>query len=104
MADRVRTHTRKTASGKTTTVRQHSRAGGPRRALLSPRHAWKLLLRAVRAARGKRRGLAVAFGILAAAELTAWLALEGAALVLATAGVLALGVAVAGAALGGVRR
>jgi len=104
MADRVRTHTRAKPGGGSTTVRTHSRTGRPRRALISPRHSWKLLARAFRAARRKKHAAAVVLAVLGAAELAAWLTLEGASLVLATAGVLALGAAAAGAAAGGVRR
>jgi hypothetical protein len=89
----VRTHTRRTPGGGTTTVRQHSRRGQGRRGLVSPGHAWKLVKRAFRAARRRKRGTALVLGGLALGELGAWGALRGVGLVLATAGVLALGVA-----------
>jgi len=98
----VRTHTRKTASGGTTTVRQHSRSGRPRKGLVSPGHAWKLARKAFAAGRKKKKGVAAVLGVLALAEISAWLALEGTSLMLATAGVLALGVAALCAAAGGV--
>jgi hypothetical protein len=98
----VRTHTRKTASGGTTTVRQHQRRGRPRRGLVTPGHAWGLAKRAFRAARRKKRATAAVLGVLAAVEITAWLTLEGTSLMLATAGLLALGVAAIAAAAGGV--
>jgi hypothetical protein len=102
MAARVRTHTRRTKSGRTSTVRQHSRRTRGRRGLVSPRHSWKLARRAFRAARRRKRGTALMLGGLAAGELTAWLTLRGVGLVLATAAVLALGVAsLAMAASGG---
>jgi hypothetical protein len=104
MADRVRAHTRKTASGKTATVRSHGRKGRPRKALISPRHSWKLLRKAFAAGRKKKRAAAVVLGLLALTEITAWLTLEGASLIIATAGVLALAVGVAGAGLGGLHR
>jgi hypothetical protein len=102
MAGRVRTHTRRTASGKTTTVRQHSRRGRGRRGLVSPGHAWKMARRAFRAARRHKRATAVVLGGLAVGELGAWATLRGVGFVLATAAVLALGVAsLAMAASGG---
>jgi len=97
----VRTHTRRTASGKTTTVQQHSRRKQGRRGLVSPSHAWKLARRAWAAGRRHRRVTAAVLGGLAVAEVSAWLTLRGVGLVLATAGVLAVGVAsLAGAASG----
>jgi hypothetical protein len=68
-------------------VRAHTRR--KRRGLLSPRHSWSLIGRAFRAARARRRVTAAVLGGLAVAELAAWLTLTGAALVIATAGVLA---------------
>ncbi len=103
MPDRVRGHQRKTADGKTTTVRQHGRASRPRRALISPGHAWKLLKKAYRHGRRRRRFLAISFTVLAGAELGAWLTLEGFSFTLATAGVLATATGVFLAGLGGVR-
>lgn len=88
----VRTHTRRNKDGSTTTVRQHSRKGRGR-GLVSPRHAWKNARRAFIAARRKKRVTAAVFGALAVAELGAWVGLRGAGLALATAGVLAMGVA-----------
>ena len=105
MASRVRAHTRKTPSGGTTRVANHNRKGRPRKAaLVSPRHAWKLLKKAASAAGKKKRGAAVVLGLLAVAEITAWLTLEGAALVFVTMGVLAISVGVVSAGLGGVHR
>jgi hypothetical protein len=99
----VRTHTRKTASGGTTTVREHSRTGRPRRrGMVTPAHAWNLAKRAVKAGRRKKKVTAAVLGALALGELAAWLALEGAGLMLATAAVLALGVAWVAAAAGGI--
>lgn len=103
MPSRVKSHTRKTASGRTTRVQQHSRQNRPRRALISPRHSWQLARRAFRAGRRKRRLLAATLGALAVLEITAWLTLEGASLALATAGTLAVAVAVVAAGVGGVR-
>jgi hypothetical protein len=89
----VRQHYRRTADGRMTTVRQHSRAGTrKRRGLVSPRHAWKLAVRAFRAGRRGRKAAAFALGGLAVGELAAWSALRGAGLMLATAGALAVGV------------
>ncbi len=90
----VRTHARRTKSGKTATVRQHSRVmrgrqgGGP-----TAGHAWRLARKAWAAGRKRRRVMAAVLGGLAVAELGAWGALRGVALIAATAGVLALGVA-----------
>ena len=102
MAGRVRTHSRRTKSGRRTTVRQHSRRGQGRRGLVSPGHAWTMARRAFRAARRRKRATAVVLGGLAVGELGAWLALRGVGVVLATAGVLALAVAVAAASASGV--
>lgn len=105
MSERVRAHTRRTASGKTTQVRNHGRKSRPRKAaLVSPRHAWKLLKKAANAAGRKKRGAAMVLGLLALGEITAWLTLEGASLIFVTAGVLAVSVGVVGAGLGGVHR
>lgn len=100
-AQRVRTHTRKTATGGTTTVRQHSRKGRPRRPLVSPGHAWRLLRAALRAGRRHKQATAVALTGLAAGELAAWLTLRGAGFMLATAGLLAIAVAAAAIAAAG---
>jgi hypothetical protein len=97
----VRTHTRRTASGKTTTVHQHTRRNKGRKGIVSPAHAWKLAKSALRAARRKRRVTAAVLGGLAVAEVSAWLTLRGVGLVLATAGVLAIGVASMAAAASG---
>lgn len=97
----VKTHTRRTASGKTTTVHQHTRRNRGRRALVSPSHAWQVAKRAFAAGRRKRRGTAAVLGGLAVAELSAWLTLRGVGLVFATAGVLAIGVASLAAAASG---
>jgi hypothetical protein len=101
MAARVRTHTRRTASGGTTTVHQHSRRTKGRRAIVSPAHAWKLIKRALGAARRHKRATALVLGGLALGELAAWLTLRGVGLMLATAGLLALGVAIAATAAAG---
>lgn len=97
----VRTHTRRTATGGTTIVRQHARQGRPRKPLVSPRHAWKLARRAAGAVRRKRRGLAFAFCGLAVGELAAWMTLRGLFFMLATLGVLALGAATLAASASG---
>ncbi len=97
----VRTHTRRTKSGRTTTVRQHSRSMRGGRGLVSPGHAWHMTKRAFSAARRKKRVTALVLGGLALGELGAWLTLRGAGLALATAGVLALGVALLAAMASG---
>lgn len=105
MADRVRAHTRKLAGGGTARVGNHNRKGRPRKAaLISPGHAWRLFKKAASANRKKKHGAAVVLGVLALTELTAWLTLEGASLIIATAGVCAVAVGVTGAALGGIHR
>ena len=93
MANRVRAHTRRTKNGKTTRVQQHTRKGRPRKALVSPRHAWELVKRARRASKRKKTVLAVTLGGLAVAEFGAWLTLDGIRLVAFTAGVVAIGAA-----------
>jgi hypothetical protein len=98
---RVRTHTRKTADGGTTTVRQHARTGRDRRPLLSPGHALKLAKKARAHSKRKRGAMAVTVGAMAVGEMGAWLTLRGVFLLLGTAALLALGVAVlAGTATG----
>lgn len=99
---RVRSHTRRTPSGDTTTVRQHARHGRPRRGGVTPRHAWKLARRAFGAARKRKRATAVIFGALALGEMAAWLTLTGVGLMLAVAGGLALAVAAVAGLLTGV--
>jgi hypothetical protein len=57
--------------------------------------------RAFRAARRKKRATAVVLGGLAVGELGAWMTLRGVGLVLGTAGVLAIGVALLAASASG---
>ena len=97
----VRTHTRRTKSGGTTTVRQHSRAMRGGRGLVSPGHAWSMAKRAFGAAQRRKRVTAVVLGGLALGELGAWLALRGVVLALATAVILAIGVGLLAAAASG---
>jgi hypothetical protein len=97
----VRTHTRRTKSGSTTTVRQHSRQMRGGRGLVSPAHAWKMARRAAGAARRKKRATALVLGGLALGEMGAWLTLRGVSLALVTAGILAIGVAAMAAAASG---
>jgi len=93
----VRTHTRRTASGKTTTVRHHTRDGNAARPQKlkgkrgpNPGHAGKLGRRSVAAMKRNRKGKAALLLTLAGAELAAWLTLGGTSLLLALlAGVLA---------------
>jgi len=68
---------------------------------VSPGHAWKMARRAFGAARRKKRATALVLGGLALGELAAWLTRRGAGLALATAGVLALGVALLAASASG---
>ena len=97
----VRTHARRTKSGGTTTVRQHSRAMRGGRGLVSPGHAWHMTKRAFSAARRKKRVTALVLGGLALGELGAWLTLRGVVLALATAAILAIGVGLLAAAASG---
>ena len=97
----VRTHTRRTKTGGTTTVHQHSRRNRGRRGLVTPGHAWKMARRAAGAARRKKRLTALVLGGLALGELGAWTALRGVGLALATAGALAILVAWLAAAASG---
>jgi hypothetical protein len=93
----VRTHTRRAASGKTTTVNHHTRRGssaGPqkpkRKRGPNPGHAGKLGRRARSAVRKGRKGKATMLVALAGLEVGAWLTLSGTSFVLAlAAGVLA---------------
>src|SRR5215472_3942878 len=98
----VRGHTRKTPSGGTTNVTQHSRRGRPRRALLSPGHAWQLAKKALRANRRKKQTVALVLGVLALGEITAWLTLQGVSVILLTFGFIAIAVGTLAAAAGGV--
>jgi hypothetical protein len=66
----VRTHTRRTASGKTTTVHHHTRKGtrrGP-----NPGHAGKLGRRAVKHHRRGRKAKAAMLLFVAAVEVFTW--------------------------------
>jgi hypothetical protein len=93
----VRQHTRRTASGKRTTVRRHGR----RTRGVSPRHSGKLARQAFRNWRRRRRMTACVLGGLAVAEFGAWAGLRGAFFMLTTVGVLALGVAYLAASASG---
>lgn len=97
----VKTHTRRTKSGGTTTVHQHTRAMQGGRGLVSPGHAFSMFARAFRAARRRKRAAAAVIGVLAVGELGAWVALRGVSLVLVTAGILAIGAASFAAAAAG---
>jgi hypothetical protein len=107
----VKSHTRKTASGKTVTVRQHARTGdaaapqttapartakpksAAKRRGPNPGHAAKLAKKSLKTAR-KRNKKARAAGIaaLALGELVAWLTLQGTGLILMTLGAVVLGI------------
>ena len=101
MADRFRSHTRRTPNGGTARVRQHSRTSRPRKALVSPGHAWGLIKRARRASKRKKTALAVTLGTLGVLEFTSWLTMDTLGKVLATGAVLAsLGAALAFSATG----
>lgn len=101
MANRVRTHTRRTPSGGTARVQQHSRQGRPRKGLVSPGHAWSLLKRARRASRRKKTALAITLGVLGAAEFASWLTLDTAGKLFAVgAGLCILGAGLTGMATG----
>lgn len=79
MSHQVRTHTRRTASGKTVTVHQHQRRGGS----VSPGHAREMAHKAYRYGARHKKGRAALFGLLAAGEITLWLTVGGTALLLA---------------------
>ena len=96
MPRQVRTHTRRTASGKTTTVNHHTRRGSAAQQTVkrkrgpNPGHAGKLGRRARSAVRRGRKGKATMLVALAGLEVGAWLTLSGTSFVLAlAAGVLA---------------
>lgn len=97
----VRTHTRRTKSGGTTTVNQHARTMRGGRGFVSPGHAFSMFGRAFRAARRRKRAAAAVLGVLAFGELGAWAALRGVSLLLVTAGILAIGAASFAAAAAG---
>jgi hypothetical protein len=80
----VRTHTRRTASGRTTTVRRHTRRGKPKRKLgPNPAHAGRLGRRARSAMRRNRKGKAAMLLTIALLEVVAWLTLNGTSFILA---------------------
>jgi hypothetical protein len=99
MPHEVRPHTRRTASGKTASVRRHTRTGDgaderpeklKRKRGPNPGHAGKLAKRAAGHGKRGRKVKAGAFALLAAGELVAFLTLGGTSLLLAlVAGVLA---------------
>lgn len=88
----VRTHTRRTKTGSTTTVKRHDRKTQGS-GIVSPGHSWHLFKRAFQAARRRKRATAVLLGGLALGELGAWATLRGTGLMLVTAGFLATAVA-----------
>lgn len=113
----VRTHTRRTAGGGTTTVHQHSRTGRPirdfagtarpvrgplggrkrrrrskrRGGIFQAGRAFQTLGWAYRAARKRRRATAVGLAALGAGELAGWIAFRGLGVALTTVAVLAGG-------------
>ena len=99
----VKSYRRTTASGKTATVRQHTRAGDAaehpekvkRKRGPNPGHAGKLGKKAFRHARGGRKAKAGAFALLALGEMVSWFTLGGTALVLALLGGLCVAVSIA---------
>lgn len=95
----VRTHARKTASGKVTQVKQHTAA---RKHGLSARRGLRNLKKAVRAGKRKKHGVAAALVTAAVVELVAWTALRGAGVLFVVITVLCS--SVAGAALAASKR
>lgn len=88
----VRTHTRKTAAGGTTTVRQHKRKGGSGKRGPNPSHAGRLGKRALAHGRRGRKAKALMFGVLCLGELALWLTLNGTAMVCALIGAALVGI------------
>ncbi len=96
MTRQVRTYTRRTASGRTTTVRRHTRAGqklkdrrGP-----NPYHAGKLAKRSRAHVRRGRKGKAAMLGFLALGEVTAWFTLSTTSFILVLIGGLCVGLSI----------
>jgi len=87
----VRTHTRRTASGGTTTVRHHTRKGKPRGP--NPGHARKLGRRAVSHGKRGRKGVAAALVTFAIAEVALWAAFNITGIICGLAGALLIGIA-----------
>jgi hypothetical protein len=83
----VRSHTRRTSSGRTTTVRQHTRRGP------DPRHALKLGRRAVSHGKRGRKGVAAALVTFAIAEVILWAAFNITGVACGLAGALLIGIA-----------
>ena len=100
---KVRSYQRTTATGKTATVRQHTRTGDAaerpqkvkRKRGPNPGHAGRLGKKAFRHARGGRKAKAGGFALLALGELVSWLTLGGTALVLVLVGGLCVAVSIA---------
>ena len=97
----VRTHTRRTATGKTTTVRHHTRTGSAgrdeklkRKRGPNPGHARKLVRRSMRHAQRGWKTKAVMVGMLAVGEIAAWFTLSGTSMILALAAGLLAGISV----------
>jgi hypothetical protein len=101
MTRQVRTHTRRTASGKTTTVHQHNRRGDKaeeqkvkRKRGPNPGHAGRMGKKAFIHGKRHRKGKAAAFALLAAGEITAWATLSGTSVILALVAGLLAGVSI----------
>jgi hypothetical protein len=97
----VRTHTRRTASGKTTTVRHHTRDGNAARPQKlkgkrgpNPGHAGRMGKKAFIHGRRGRKAKAAAFILIAAGEIVAWLTLSGTSFVLALVAGVLIGISV----------
>ena len=90
MPHNVRTHARRTASGRTTTVRQHSRKGGRGP---NPGHAGKLGKRALVHVKRGRKGVAAALVTFAIAEVILWAAFNITGAVCGVLGAILIGIA-----------
>lgn len=99
----VRTHTRRNPGGGSTTVRRHARSGRPRRGVLTFGHSWQLAKKAFRAARQRKKGMAALLGGAAVLEFTTVGAVRLGSVILGTAGVVAITVALGGFMLAGWR-
>lgn len=90
MTHNVRTHTRRTKNGGTTTVRRHQRRGGGP----NPSHAWKLGKKARSARKRGRHGVMSALITFAVLELVLWAVFNVAGVLFGVLGAALIGLSV----------
>lgn len=93
--EKVRTHTRRTASGRNVTVRHHTRAGRPKRKRgPNPGHALRLGKKASAAGKRGRKGRAAMLGAVALIEVVLWLTLSTTSALFSLAGAILIGLSI----------